>query len=164
MSSPRVRKIADRIKVIVAEMLERRIKDPRLGFVTVTDVPDVPGAFVLGSNDYFEPTLRNPVRYLLPDDGRRHISSDPLPWRDLRDAFDRAGWLDLTNAAGSLEVDGRRIAFAGVDDSHLKRDRYDLVAGPADRAQGIRRGQRHSGGRRPSHLRLRHSFASRDAS
>ncbi|GAA1921070.1 30S ribosome-binding factor RbfA [Nocardioides hwasunensis] len=33
-----MRKIADRIQVIVAEMLERRIKDPRLGFVTVTDV------------------------------------------------------------------------------------------------------------------------------
>ena len=30
--------VADQIKVIVAEMLERRIKDPRLGFVTVTDV------------------------------------------------------------------------------------------------------------------------------
>src|SRR5829696_4352004 len=38
MSSPRVRKIADRIQVIVAQMLERRVKDPRLGFVTVTDV------------------------------------------------------------------------------------------------------------------------------
>ena len=38
MTSPRVRKVADRIQVIVAEMLERRIKDPRLGFVTVTDV------------------------------------------------------------------------------------------------------------------------------
>ncbi|MEU4418851.1 30S ribosome-binding factor RbfA [Nocardia salmonicida] len=38
MASPRSRKIADRIQVIVAEMLERRIKDPRLGFVTVTDV------------------------------------------------------------------------------------------------------------------------------
>ncbi len=38
MASPRVRRIADRIKVVVAEMLERRIKDPRLGFVTVTDV------------------------------------------------------------------------------------------------------------------------------
>lgn len=38
MASPRVRKVADRIKVVVAEMLERRIKDPRLGFVTVTDV------------------------------------------------------------------------------------------------------------------------------
>ena len=38
MGSPRVDKLADQIKVIVAEMLERRIKDPRLGFLTVTDV------------------------------------------------------------------------------------------------------------------------------
>ena len=38
MGSPRVLKLADQIKVIVAEMLERRIKDPRLGFATVTDV------------------------------------------------------------------------------------------------------------------------------
>jgi ribosome-binding factor A len=35
---PRARKVAERIQVIVAETLERRIKDPRLGFVTVTDV------------------------------------------------------------------------------------------------------------------------------
>src|SRR5690349_4315557 len=34
----RARKLADRIKVIVAETLEKRVKDPRLGFVTVTDV------------------------------------------------------------------------------------------------------------------------------
>jgi ribosome-binding factor A len=33
----RARKLADRIKVVVAETLERRVKDPRLGFVTVTD-------------------------------------------------------------------------------------------------------------------------------
>lgn len=33
----RARRLADRIKVIVAETLERRVKDPRLGFVTVTD-------------------------------------------------------------------------------------------------------------------------------
>ena len=39
MSSPeRARKLADRIRVIVAEMLETRVKDPRLGFVTITDV------------------------------------------------------------------------------------------------------------------------------
>jgi len=36
MDAPRARKLADRIAQIVAEMLERRIKDPRLGFVTVT--------------------------------------------------------------------------------------------------------------------------------
>ncbi len=33
----RARKLADRIKVVVAETLELRVKDPRLGFVTVTD-------------------------------------------------------------------------------------------------------------------------------
>src|SRR3954466_3850709 len=38
MTSPRIRKIADRIQQIVAEMIERRLKDPRLGFVTITDV------------------------------------------------------------------------------------------------------------------------------
>ncbi|GII99401.1 ribosome-binding factor A [Sediminihabitans luteus] len=38
VDSPRARKLADRIKVIVAQMLDTRIKDPRLGFVTVTDV------------------------------------------------------------------------------------------------------------------------------
>jgi len=38
MASPRVLKLADQIKVIIADMLERRIKDPRLGFVTITDV------------------------------------------------------------------------------------------------------------------------------
>jgi ribosome-binding factor A len=37
MSEERARRLAERIKEIVAETLERRIKDPRLGFVTVTD-------------------------------------------------------------------------------------------------------------------------------
>ena len=33
----RARKLADRIRVIVAELLDKRVKDPRLGFVTITD-------------------------------------------------------------------------------------------------------------------------------
>jgi ribosome-binding factor A len=39
MADPaRARKLADRIKVIVAKRLEKGLKDPRLGFVTITDV------------------------------------------------------------------------------------------------------------------------------
>jgi ribosome-binding factor A len=34
----RAAKLADRIRVIVAETLKTRVKDPRLGFVTITDV------------------------------------------------------------------------------------------------------------------------------
>ena len=35
--SHRTLKVADRIKVVVAQLLETKIRDPRLGFVTVTD-------------------------------------------------------------------------------------------------------------------------------
>lgn len=38
MVNPRLAKMAEQIKFIIAEMLQRRIKDPRLGFVTVTEV------------------------------------------------------------------------------------------------------------------------------
>ena len=38
----RARRLGDRIKVVVAETLERGIKDPRLGFVTVTDTRVTP--------------------------------------------------------------------------------------------------------------------------
>jgi ribosome-binding factor A len=37
MDAARTRRLAERISKIVAEMLERRVKDPRLGFVTVTE-------------------------------------------------------------------------------------------------------------------------------
>ncbi len=37
-NSHRAAKVADRIKVVVASALENKVKDPRLGFVTITDV------------------------------------------------------------------------------------------------------------------------------
>jgi uncharacterized protein len=97
---------------------------------------DVPGAFVFGSNDYFAPSLRNPVRYLLPDDGQRNVHTAKLPYGDLRDGFEGRGWVDLTNRRTRLEVNGTRIAFAGVDDPHLGYDDLAAVAGPADEGPG----------------------------
>ena len=38
VDAQRARKMADRIHEIIARRLERGIKDPRLGFVTITDV------------------------------------------------------------------------------------------------------------------------------
>jgi ribosome-binding factor A len=37
-NSPRARRLADRIQQIVATMLDTRVKDPRLGFITITEV------------------------------------------------------------------------------------------------------------------------------
>lgn len=91
-----------------------------------------PGVFVFGSNDYYGPRPKNPAGYLLPTRGIRRPQAPDLPWTDLRDGLTDAGWLDLTNAKAELTVDDRRLAFAGVDDPHLGRDRYGKVAGPAD--------------------------------
>jgi len=38
MANPRARKVADRIKEVVAKRLDKGLRDPRLGFVTITDV------------------------------------------------------------------------------------------------------------------------------
>ncbi|WP_205471933.1 metallophosphoesterase [Nocardioides sp. SYSU D00038] len=115
---------------------------------------DVPGVFVLGSNDYFEPSLRNPVRYLLPDDGQRHTRTPQLPWPELKHRFTSRGWLDLTNTTASLEVGGLALAFAGVDDPHLRYDRLDQVAGPADPEADVRLGVSHA-----PYLRVLDQFA-----
>jgi predicted MPP superfamily phosphohydrolase len=103
---------------------------------------ELPGAFVLASNDYYAPRPKNPLKYFKTDHKRVH--GDELPWRDLRDGMTGRGWLDLTNATGTLTVAGTRIAFAGVDDPHLKLDRYDEVAGPADPGADLRIGLVHS--------------------
>jgi predicted MPP superfamily phosphohydrolase len=99
---------------------------------------DVPGVFVLGSNDYYAPILRNPLRYLLPDDGTRNTHSAKLPWRDMCDAFSARGWTDLTNRRTSTRVRDLTFAWAGVDDPHLEYDDLVAVAGPADPGADVR--------------------------
>ena len=115
---------------------------------------DVPGVYVLGSNDYYSPGMRNPLLYLLPDTGKRNTRVPQLPWPDLKARFSAAGWLDLTNGFGSLTVGDTSIAFAGVDDPHLGYDDLDRVAGPADRAADLRLGVTHA-----PYLRVLDQFA-----
>jgi predicted MPP superfamily phosphohydrolase len=105
-----------------------------------------PGVFVLGSNDYYAPRPKNPVRYLLPS-GRR-IHGRPLPWRELRDGLTGGGWLDLSNRRDCLEVDGRYLEFVGTDDAHFDRDRYAAVAGPPDPGADLSVGVTHAPYRR----------------
>ncbi|WP_310961554.1 metallophosphoesterase [Nocardioides terrisoli] len=115
---------------------------------------ETPGVFVLGSNDYFAPSLRNPVRYLLPDDGHRNTASPRLPVGTLRSAFTRAGWLDLSNTRGRLTVGDTTIAFAGVDDPHLGYDDLGAVAGPSPGDVDLRIGVTHA-----PYLRVLDQFA-----
>lgn len=106
---------------------------------------EMPGVFVYGSNDLYSPKPKNPARYLWRTSAGDHDRNEPdLPWQKLGGELAAAGWLDLNNRRGQLRVKGLDIAFAGVHDPHAARDRYDLVAGPADATAALRLGVLHS--------------------
>jgi ribosome-binding factor A len=138
MSNPRVRKIADRIQVIVAEMLERRIKDPRLGFVTVTDVRvtgDTQQATifytVLGEEDSMAGTAAalESAKGLLRSEVAKHLGMRHAPSLEfVHDALpESARHLDEVLAAARAsdeEVAARRVgaAYAGESDPYRKHE------------------------------------------
>jgi uncharacterized protein len=101
-----------------------------------------PGVFVPGNNDYYVPTFRNPTEYFRPNRPVRH--GPPMPWPQLASALTHAGWIELTHVRTSLCVAGQRVALAGTDDPHLRRARYELIAGAAMPEADVRIGVTHS--------------------
>ncbi|WP_435299258.1 metallophosphoesterase [Timonella sp. A28] len=86
---------------------------------------EFPGAFVMGSNDYYAPRFKNPARYLLPDARIPFTSSTPnLPAAELGRHLSRAGWLDLSNTRDRAVIGNTTFDFVGVDDPHIDRDVY----------------------------------------
>jgi predicted MPP superfamily phosphohydrolase len=104
-----------------------------------------PGVFVYGSNDLYSPIPKNPLAYLYesPDQARRRHIPD-LPWADLGEGMAAAGWLDVNNQRGRVKAGDLDIEVGGVHDSHIRRDRYDHIAGPTDPAADLRLGVMHS--------------------
>ncbi|MCC3763988.1 metallophosphoesterase [Glycomyces sp. TRM65418] len=101
-----------------------------------------PGAFVFGSNDYYAPVFKNPLRYFNPN--RDHKYGEPLPTEELRKVLVDGGWLDLNNATADKVVSGLNVHFAGVDDPHFDLDDYDLVAGSVPKSADLSIGLTHS--------------------
>ena len=104
---------------------------------------EFPGVFVLGSNDYYGPIVKNPLRYFRPQSTVKILGA-PLPWRDLRDGFVSAGWTDLNNRRVTAKVGERTIEFVGTDDAHLGFDEYDDVQGAASREADLNIGVTHA--------------------
>jgi predicted MPP superfamily phosphohydrolase len=106
---------------------------------------DRPGVFVYGSNDLYSPVLKNPTRYLWRTSADEHSRDAPdLPWAELGEGMEAAGWLNANNRRGRIKVGEHDIEVAGVHDAHVGRDRYDHVAGAADPAADLRLGVLHS--------------------
>ena len=90
-----------------------------------------PGAFVLGSNDYFAPTPKNPARYLTSRHADAPARRSTLPVKALRDGLGSKGWADLNNARRIVRMGDHDVELVGVNDPHIGYDRYAKVAGPA---------------------------------
>jgi predicted MPP superfamily phosphohydrolase len=90
---------------------------------------DTPGLFVFGSNDYYAPKPKNPLKYLLPDHGER-IHGEDLPWPELDIGLQSRGWKNLNHHRTTITINGTTIEARGTDDAHLEFDDYSLVAGP----------------------------------
>lgn len=100
---------------------------------TMLPLLKLPGAFVLGSNDYFAPTPKSWTRYLRRDprdadrtsvDDRLSRPDQLLPTREMVAEFTAAGWKDLTNRRDALIVGETHLDLVGVDDPHLDRDEF----------------------------------------
>ncbi|GEM_PF-17908 len=110
----------------------------------------LPGAFVLGSNDYYSPRFKNWTAYLrrdprladdsfdlkrgpkgagayeddatrAPRDRDQHLRPD-LPWHEIVSDFTDAGWVDLSNRAATLDIPVR-----GEDVTPTEAQRVSLI-------------------------------------
>ncbi|WP_372697185.1 metallophosphoesterase [Arthrobacter sp. JSM 101049] len=93
-----------------------------------------PGVFVPGSNCYYAPRPKNPLRYLVGRNQPGNLDHRVLPWREMHTGFGAAGWVNLTNRAISRTYHGMRLDFSGVDDPHLKLD--DFAGWPSGSSTG----------------------------
>ena len=139
-----------------------------------TPLLDYPGAYVLGSNDYYSQMPKSWVRYLVGGHPRKARTTPNLPWTELTSAFHEAGWANLTNRADTLSIPvvlapvahvsssspiapdasspsiheaahtSQTLSFIGTDDAHLNRDRLPVPLDSWADQQNLRIGLTHA--------------------
>lgn len=79
----------------------------------------IPGVFVHGSNDYYGPEIKNPVKYLFGTTAEAsHDEGMRLNTGDLERVLEDLGWVNLNNRAVQLTTGGRTVELWGTDDAH----------------------------------------------
>lgn len=103
-----------------------------------------PGAFVLGSNDYYSPIPKRWSRYLSRSKPHPVRVVPDLPYLPMVRSMRRAGWLDLSNASGTLRLPTGTVSLLGTDDAHIYRDRLGAPASSWDAPDALRLGVTHA--------------------
>lgn len=107
-----------------------------------------PTVFVHGSNDYYGPRFKNPVKYLL-EPSRLSTRVPDIDNVALTAGLEGLGAINLNNAAERLEVQGTTLDLLGLNDPHIRYDdveamRAELQALPTASAKPVRLGVVHA--------------------
>lgn len=83
---------------------------------------EVPTVFVHGSNDYYGPKLKNPLKYLMEPSRLSTREKDIDNARLTASLTDELGFTDLNNAATRVQVRGTHVELFGLGDPHIRYD------------------------------------------
>lgn len=103
-----------------------------------------PGAFVLGSNDYYSPIPKRWSRYLSRSKPHPARVVPDLPYLPMVRQMRQAGWVDLSNASGTLRLPTGTVSLLGTDDAHIHRDRLGAPASSWGAPDVLRLGVTHA--------------------
>lgn len=124
--------------------------DPRSNEAVVSALKPIQAEFaklfVLGSNDYYSPAFKNPLKYFKAKghgkDAGSYKSAGANPWRDLVERLESEGWRLLQNVRTTLQLSDIEVELVGLDDAHIGRANPE-VAEPR-RSEGFRLAIAHS--------------------
>lgn len=85
-----------------------------------------PTVFVHGSNDYYGPKFKNPVKYLL-EPSRLSTRTPDIDNAALTAGLESLGAISLNNTATRLELRGTTVELLGLNDPHIRYDDADAM-------------------------------------
>ena len=85
-----------------------------------------PTVFVHGSNDYYSPMWKNPVKYVL-EPSRLNTRKPDIDNVALTAGLEKLGAINLNNSAAALNVRGTELQLLGLNDPHIRYDHADSM-------------------------------------
>ncbi|WP_245907461.1 metallophosphoesterase [Leucobacter massiliensis] len=107
--------------VLTGDLMGHR--DAKAGLVRALAplIESTPTVFVHGSNDYYGPIVKNPLKYLA-EPSRKSTRTPDLDAAGLAAEFTNLGAIDLNNSAARLVLRGTRLELLGLNDPHIRYD------------------------------------------
>lgn len=118
--------------VLTGDMMGHRLaRGPLLHTLSAFSAEGISTVFVHGSNDYYGPIPKNPLKYLL-EPSKKGTRTPDLDTAALTRGYLDLGFIDLNNAAARIELRGTEVELFGLGDPHISHDKPEAMRGAID--------------------------------